>query len=101
VVPFSLGDAEALRTLLDEAGFEAVEISTASIDADFAADTFVADLEYAYGALLPEFVEDPSAFDAFLDAVNQDTRDLVDRHRHDGRVKFTMQTNLATARRPS
>ena len=100
ILPFSWRDPDELRAILEGAGFEAVELSNTSVVADFAADTFVADLEYAYSALLPAFVEDPARFEGFVERVTEETRDLVDAYRDGDRVRFEMPTHLAVARRP-
>jgi hypothetical protein len=68
---FLWGDPDALRGLLTEVGFDPVELSTTTIEADFEAETFVEDLEYPYGALVPGFLEDPDAFETYVDAVKE------------------------------
>lgn len=100
-VPFSFGDAAALRTLLEKAGFERVEVSTAMIMANFAAETFVEDLEYPYGALVHGFVEDPEKFGTYVDAVREQSRDMLTAYTRGDRVVFETPANLAIARRPA
>jgi ubiquinone/menaquinone biosynthesis C-methylase UbiE len=99
-VPFSWGDAEPLRTLLHAAGFTSIELSTTTVEANFAAETFVEDLEYPYGALVPGFLEDPEAFAAFVEAVKAESRDVLEAYRRGDRIVFETPANLAVARRP-
>jgi SAM-dependent methyltransferase len=100
-LPFSWGDPDALRRLLTEAGFDPIELSTATIEANFAAETFVQDIEYPYGALVPEFLADPHAFASYVDAVREGSRDVLTRYRRDDRIVFETPANLILARRPS
>ena len=99
-IPFSWGEAEPIRELLETSGFSSIELSTTTIQTDFAAETFVEDLEYPYGALVHGFVEDPEAFATFVAAVREQSRDLRDQYRRDDRITFEMPANLAVARRP-
>jgi hypothetical protein len=100
-LPFSWGDPDALRGLLTEAGFGSIELSTATIDADFAAGTFVEDIEYPYGVLVPGFLEDPDAFASYVSAVREQSREVLDRYRRGDRIVFETPANLALAHRPS
>jgi ubiquinone/menaquinone biosynthesis C-methylase UbiE len=97
-LPFSWGDAERMRSLLEEAGFASIELSTTMVMANFAAETFVEDLEYPYGALVPGFVEDPDRFAAFVDAVKEQSRDVLEAYRRDDRIMFETPANLVVAR---
>ena len=100
-LPFSWGDADALRELLAEAGFESIELSTTMIMANFAAETFIEDIEYPYGALVPGFLEDPDAFEAYVAAVREGTRDMLETtYLRGDRVIFETPANLAIAHRP-
>jgi ubiquinone/menaquinone biosynthesis C-methylase UbiE len=98
-LPFSWGDPEALRRLLADAGFDPIGLSTAMIMANFAAETFVEDLEYPYGALVPGFLEDPIAFATYVEAVKDQSRDVLDAYLRDGRIIFEAPANLAIAYR--
>jgi ubiquinone/menaquinone biosynthesis C-methylase UbiE len=100
VLPFSFGDADALRTLLERTGFEQVEVSTAMIMADFAAETFVEDLEYPYGALVHGFVEDPDKFASYVSAVRDQAHDILGAYTRGDRIVFETPANLVIARRP-
>jgi len=100
-LPFSWGDPEALRGLLEGSGFDGVEVSTAMIMANFAAETFVEDLEYPYGALVHGFLEDPDAFATYVAAVREQSVDLLDPYIRGDRLMFETPANLAIARRPA
>ncbi|HMO56358.1 MAG TPA: class I SAM-dependent methyltransferase [Roseiflexaceae bacterium] len=100
VAPFSLGDAEQLRLLIESAGFTRIVIEPRSIEAHFSApETFARNMETAYGAVIPAFIENPAAFAVFLDTIEHETRDLVQRHVQGGMVHFMMSANLAIAYR--
>lgn len=99
IAPFSLGDADDLRDLLTGAGFADIELSTDSIEARFAdADRFVERLEYAYAAVVPAFAQDPAAFQAYLERVAADTKDVVEEYRAGDEVVVPMHANIAVAR---
>ena len=99
-IPFSWGEAEPIRELLEEAGFTSIELSTTTIRTDFAAETFVEDLEYPYGALVHGFVEDPEAFATFVAAVREQSRELRGQYHRGDRISFEMPANLVIAHRP-
>jgi SAM-dependent methyltransferase len=99
IAPFSLGGAGELRDLLHEAGFADVQVVTESIEARFAdADRFVERLEYAYAAVVPAFAQDPAAFQAYLERIVADTRDVVAEYRAGDEVVVPMHANIAVAR---
>jgi ubiquinone/menaquinone biosynthesis C-methylase UbiE len=97
-LPFSWGDPDALRRLLADTGFDSIELSTTTIEANFAAESFVEDLEYPYGALVPGFLEDPDAFASYVDAVREESRDVLNRYRRGDRIVFETPANLVIAR---
>lgn len=100
IMPFVLGNREALRSLLEEAGFREIEIAEESRDASFPdPDRFVQNSEYAYAAVIPEFAADPAAFQRFLDAVEQETSEIIKKYQRGDRIVFPMHANIATARR--
>lgn len=98
--PFSLGDAGELRALLEGAGFapDSIEITERSIEARFPSpETFVYQMEFAYGAVIPAFAENRAAFIEFVDAVTAETAELVQRHTRDGHVCFPMYLHVTSA----
>jgi SAM-dependent methyltransferase len=100
IAPFSLGDPDELRRLLQEAGFTRVDVMSHAFVARFASpDSFARSLETAYAAVIPTFAQDGAAFESYLDAVERDTHTVVQRYTHEGRVEFDMPTLLALATR--
>ncbi|MBX3125217.1 MAG: methyltransferase domain-containing protein [Polyangiaceae bacterium] len=96
--PFSLGSRDALESTLEQGGFEGIEIAPARITARFpSAASFIRDIEYPYSAFMPQFVQDPPQFDAFVEAVARETGALVERYRVGDAVEFPMHTHIATA----
>jgi ubiquinone/menaquinone biosynthesis C-methylase UbiE len=98
VAPFSLNDADHIRALVEEAGFSQVEIVPHTIQARFPSpETFARNMETAYGAVIPAFVEDPSAFSAYVKAVEEETREIVERFTQGDFVVCPMMANLTIA----
>lgn len=98
VAPFSLGDRDLLASLLSDAGFRRIEIVARSIEARFATpDRFVERLEYAYAAVVPQFAEDPDLFAAYLARIDEETKEIVEHHRHGDRVVVPMHALVAVA----
>lgn len=96
--PFSFGAADALRDLLCDAGFSRVDVTRWTVPARFAdADHFVERMEYAYGAVIPQFVEDPAAFATYLEAIGRDTASIVASHREGDEIVVPMPANIAVA----
>ncbi len=96
--PFSLGDADDLRTLLTDAGFRDIEIASRSIEARFATPgRFVERMEFAYAAVVPQFVEDPAAFAAYLETIGRETKAIVERYREGDWIAVPMHTHIAVA----
>lgn len=96
--PFSLGDKDALVRLVTEAGFAHVDVAAHSLEASFPSiERFVADTEFPYAAVIPAFVEDRAAFDAFVDAVQADARDLLESHRDGDGVKLVLHSHVLVA----
>lgn len=98
IAPFSLSDGEYIRALLAEAGFSKIGITSTTIEARFPSPaTFAQNIETAYGAVIPAFVKDPAAFSAFVRAVEEETRGIVERFTQGGYVVFPMYANIAVA----
>lgn len=95
VAPFSFGSATAGCDLLAEAGFGDVSVVPRSIEARFATpDRFVERLQYAYAAVIPQFVEDPGLFADYITRISQDTKDIVEAYRQGDRIVVPMHTNV-------
>jgi SAM-dependent methyltransferase len=96
--PFSMGNPDLLRTLLAEAGFSGGDVTQEELDVRFGdPDRFIHNMEYAYSAVIPEFAQDPSRFEAFVDAVTADTRDVVAAFRVGDEIVFPVHANITTA----
>jgi SAM-dependent methyltransferase len=98
--PFSLGDAEEIVSLLQRAELDSIEIVPASQTVFLPApDDFVANAEFAYGAVDPHFVANPLAFADFVAAVNRDTEEDRKRYRRDDHLVFPMHAHIAVGYR--
>ena len=99
--PFLFPGEEDLRRLLGEAGFERIEVASRSMDARFPSiEDFVPKTEYAYAAFMPQFAEDPAAFERFTAAVARDAAPALERHRDGEGLRVPMHAHLALAHRP-
>jgi ubiquinone/menaquinone biosynthesis C-methylase UbiE len=98
LAPFALGDVKEIRALLESAGFSQVNIVPQIIETRFPSpETFVQNMEIAYGAVIPAFVQNPSAFAEFVNTVERETKDLVRRYVQGNTVSFSMTTNFILA----
>ncbi len=96
--PFSFGAADELADTLCTAGFGHVELATDTVCARFAdADRYIEQMERAYAAVVPAFAADPSAFERYVQAVTEDTRELVATYRDGDDLVVPMHTNVALA----
>jgi len=100
--PFSLGDADELRRLLESAGFGRVEVTARTMDAHFpSAETFMAMTTIAAAAVLPAYahvVGDPAARAALVQVTTDASRDLLERHRDADGLTLPWTANIAVAR---
>lgn len=98
MMPFSLGDATELASLMREAGLREIEIAPETREVRFPdPDRFVTNMEYAYAAVIPQFAADPVAFERFLAEVEEDTRSAIAPYRQGDWVVFPMHALIATA----
>ncbi|HZD27010.1 MAG TPA: methyltransferase domain-containing protein [Alphaproteobacteria bacterium] len=98
--PFLMDSAEELHDLLAAAGFRQIAVNELAIEARFpSAASFVRDVEIAYASVMPQFVQDPGAFEDFVRKVEHDMRAPVKRWRDGDGVRFPMKTHIATASR--
>lgn len=100
--PFSFGDADELRRLLEDAGFHRVEVTAETLEARFpSAEEFVAMTTVAAAAVLPAYahvVSDPAARAALIRVSTEATRDLIERHRDGEGLIVPWAAHVATAR---
>lgn len=93
--PFMFGDAARLREMLDEEGFERVEVTERTLEVRFDdPETFVALTIMAGAAVVPEMsLDDAEA----REAVERDCEDVLREHRDDGTLRFPMPNYIASA----
>jgi ubiquinone/menaquinone biosynthesis C-methylase UbiE len=96
--PFSLSNADELRSLFVEAGLSQIELKEVTIHADFPAEDFIYNMEFAYAAVMPQFAESPRLFDALVEKLTRDTEALRARFTHGDRISYPLHTHLVTAR---
>jgi ubiquinone/menaquinone biosynthesis C-methylase UbiE len=96
-MPFLLGDSDELRRLFEEAGFVGIEIGELTLEGSFAAATFVRDVEFAYSAIMPQFASNPRAFDAYVETVERDMRDVIHAHMRGSSVTFPLHAHVVVA----
>lgn len=99
-LPFSLGDAESLRTLFAGAGFAAVEVVPETITARFGdADRFVPLAVTSAAAALPAFAQLAApARVSMLDAVRRELEPTLAAYREGDTIAFPMRAHVAIAR---
>ena len=96
--PYSLGDPDELRRLLERAGFRRVTLADETIEARFAdPDRFVHRMEHAYAAVVARLAADPRAFADYLDRIVHETREVVATHRRNDHVVTRMHAIVAVA----
>lgn len=99
--PFLWGDPTELETTVARAGLEDVRVERVVIETSFPAATFVADVELAYASVVPSFIDDRAAFEAFVAAVEADAGPNLEPFRDGDRLRSPMTTNLVTATVPT
>jgi SAM-dependent methyltransferase len=97
-VSFSLGDAGALRALLQEAGFGHIEITRRSLEIRLPSPERFVQLTVAGAATsVPAFISmSPEARSALVDAIAGELEPLI-RSYTDGDLRFPMSTHIALA----
>jgi ubiquinone/menaquinone biosynthesis C-methylase UbiE len=96
--PFSLGEAEVLRQLLEETGFAKIEIQPRSFEVRFpSADIFVKHMEFTYGAVIPQFIVNRQAFADFVKTAYAEMRPILKWYRDGDELAFSMHTHVALA----
>lgn len=98
--PFTFGQAERLRTMLGEAGFDDVEVTEHELDVTFEdPEAFVALTVMAGAAVVPELaLDDPEERDALIEAVRRESAEALERHRRGDVLSFGTPNYVATAR---
>jgi ubiquinone/menaquinone biosynthesis C-methylase UbiE len=100
-VPFSLGDANQLRGMIEAAGFDEVRIDTVEFEAHFPdARAFTRMNVLAFGAVMPKFAMMTEADrEALIGAIEAESAEVVARHRDGSGLRFLARANVAVARR--
>lgn len=96
--PFQFGDAQRVRSVMEEAGFQRVRVEERSLIVEFPdPDAFVTLTIMAGAAVVPELApEDAEDRAALIEAVGRECADVLRRHREDGRLRFPTPNYLAT-----
>jgi ubiquinone/menaquinone biosynthesis C-methylase UbiE len=94
-LPFSLSDARELYSLLDEAGFERIDITPKMLEVHFPSpERFVQLLLFALTAFLPEF---DSKDATLLEALSREVEPVVKQYRKGDTLTFPTRWNFALA----
>jgi ubiquinone/menaquinone biosynthesis C-methylase UbiE len=98
-LPFSFGDAEALRALLSAAGFQRIAITPQSLQANFPApERFVHLTVLGSAATVPTFAQlDTAARATLVEAVTLESEATVHHYCEGDRLIFPMSTHIAVA----
>jgi len=96
--PASFGDPDALRTLLEAAGFERVAIMLETISGHFpSAARFVYLNLFAGTAFLPQLWQDDAQRTALIEAVSRDMEPVLRYYREGEGLRFPTALNFAVA----
>jgi ubiquinone/menaquinone biosynthesis C-methylase UbiE len=98
-LPFSLGDSDQLRTMIETAGFGDVAIETIEFSAHFPdAKAFTRMNLQAFAAVMPRFAMMSEAErEAFIGVMEAETADVIARQRDGNGVRFPVRANVARA----
>jgi SAM-dependent methyltransferase len=98
--PFSLGDADVLRGLFEQAGFRHVQVTPRTLDVRFPSpDRFLALTLMAAAAVIPAFAAaDEQEKHSLVEAVRRDVDPVVNQYRDGDHIVFPMTGNLYVAR---
>jgi ubiquinone/menaquinone biosynthesis C-methylase UbiE len=98
-VSFSLGDADELRTLLSDAGFQHIEVTPRSLTTHFPTpERFVQLTVLGAATSIPTFAHlDVAARSALVEAVTSETQAVAQRYREGDTLTFPMSTHIAVA----
>lgn len=96
---FSLGDAEELRALLSDAGFQRIQVAPRSLDIHLPSpERFVEFTVLGAATSIPAFAQlESAARSALVKAVAGETEAIVQRYRDGEKLTFRMSTNIAAA----
>lgn len=96
--PFLLGDVDALRGLMAEAGFARVEIASETHVVRFPSpERFVALTLLAAAAFIPDADMDENSRSGMVESISRETRDILQAYVDGDSVSFPMHANIAVA----
>jgi SAM-dependent methyltransferase len=96
--PVAFGDPEALRALLEEAGFNHVDVTQESIEVHFpSADRFVYLNVVGATAMAPQMWQDEAQRSALIASVSKDIEPVLERYRDGEGLRFPTALNFAVA----
>lgn len=96
--PFTLGDADTLHQLLEDAGFRDIQVTPETQTVRFpSADSFVALTLLAAAAIIPGVVEDSASQQAMIRTVTEEADRVVRQYVEGGEVAFPMHAHIAVA----
>jgi len=96
--PFSLHDSEELTRLFQESGYAEIQVTKHSQEVRFPSpDSFVANSEFAYAAVIPQFVENPAAFEVYVEKVKEELHPLLEQYQVGEELIFPMHAHIVTA----
>lgn len=100
-IAFSLSDADELYRLLESAGFQDIEVRTSALDIRLPDAKLFVDTSIAGAATsVPAFTRmAPVERAALMDAIKDETREVVQSFQLGDSLAFPMETNIATAKR--
>jgi ubiquinone/menaquinone biosynthesis C-methylase UbiE len=98
-VSFSLWDADELRTLLSDAGFQRIKMTPRSLNMHLPSpERFVQLTALGAATSIPTFAHlDAAARAALVEAVTGETQAVAQRYRHGDTLTFSMSTHIAVA----
>lgn len=100
-IAFSLSDRDELHRLLESAGFQDVEVRTTALDIRLPDAQRFIDLSVTGAATsVPAFTRmAPKERAALIDAIKDETQEVVQSFQDGESLAFRMETNIATAKR--
>lgn len=97
--PFLFGNDERVEAVLEEAGFEDIEVLERTLEVEFdEPETFVALTVRAGAAVVPELApEDPAERTELVEVIARETEEVLRAHRVGDRLRFPMPNYIALA----
>lgn len=102
-VPFSLGDAEAFQSLLDDAGFDKVSVNSATRTVRFPfSEQFVSMMALSAAAVLPAYKAMSDAERrSLVNAIASDVDPTLQAHRDGDEIASPMSAHIAIGHKPA